>query len=45
VDDITRLVAELPPMLGALGRQPQQAGLSRWSAPVRAIEPSLRVGS
>ena len=33
VDDITRLVAELPPMLGALGRQPPQAGLARWTAP------------
>lgn len=38
VDDITRLVAELPPMLGALGGQPPQAGQARWPAPSRVAE-------
>lgn len=31
VDDITRLVAELPPMLGALGRQETRPAPARWS--------------
>ncbi len=51
VDDITRLVAELPPMLGALsgtgeagrwdrsGRQPPQPGQAPWAPPGRAVQP------
>jgi DNA-binding CsgD family transcriptional regulator len=41
VDDITRLVAELPPMLGALGRQDPWPGQARWAAPGPAPAPAL----
>ena len=37
VDDITRLVAELPPMLGALGQLEPRPAQARWAAPARAV--------
>jgi DNA-binding CsgD family transcriptional regulator len=41
VDDITRLVAELPPMLGALGRQEVRPAQIRWAPPGAAEAAAL----
>jgi len=45
VDDIIRLVAELPPMLGALGHHDARPALPRWAPPGRAAQPAHMLSS
>ena len=45
VDDIIRMVAELPPMLGALGHHDARPALPRWAPPGRAAQPAHMLSS